>query len=409
MALKEVAKAVGSQPTGPSETPVGGAPGDAERDPRGAQASMAAAGRRSAPLGAWRGHMARGHGCGKMPRPPGPNRQAHARCREVNARCREVEATGVRRETPEEHLRAWPPAGEAHRFYFGGDGGHRGPPNPHSARREEGQEEKPGRRCGWRRGRRPRQGGARRPGGDEGGGEGEGSIARIRRHRGRCDVRAVAEMPLGWSTRTYAWRARWARARARTDCAGGRACAQRGRRRENGSRGQEEGGGGGGAGWSSPLRTGRCTPWRASAWRGRGWQGNLLVPGISAGARRGGRPRGHEQGHVRGLAGGRGRGLVCGRVCGLACGRRRGWPGARRGVVGGRGRCMASGAGQRIRADCGGSSCDLRPGGAGQGREEMKIGWGGRRRRGRSSHGRRRLSCRRRRLERTCVSMSNCR
>ena len=229
----------------------------------------------------------------------------------------------------------------------------------------------------------------------------------------------MAEMPLDWSSRTYAWRARWARARARTGCA----CAQRGRR-ENGSRGQEEGGDGGGAGWSSPLRTGGCAPWRASAWRvrvvqttgrtsgsclGRGWQGawrahdsqtgcngggdspgvgshggwipggrpwedrGLLVPGVSAGARRGERPRGHEQGRVRGLA----------------CGRRRRWPGARRGVVGGRGRCVAGGAGQRV---------DLRPGGGRQGRELMEIGWGGRRRRGRSRHGRRRLACRRRRL-----------
>ena len=71
--------------------------------------------------------------------------------------------------------------------------------------------------------------------------------------------------------------------------------------------------------------------------------------------------------------------MACRRVRGLACGRRRGWPGARRGVVGGRGRCVAGGAGQHVRADCGGSSRDLRPGGAGQGREEMKIGWGGRR------------------------------
>jgi hypothetical protein len=37
----------------PGETPGGGAHGDAERDPGGAQASMAT-GRRGAPLGAWK-------------------------------------------------------------------------------------------------------------------------------------------------------------------------------------------------------------------------------------------------------------------------------------------------------------------------------------------------------------------
>jgi len=65
MALKELAKAVGPQPTGLGNTTGGGAPGDAERDPGGAQASMAAAGRGVAWPGAWRGHLARDHGLWK--------------------------------------------------------------------------------------------------------------------------------------------------------------------------------------------------------------------------------------------------------------------------------------------------------------------------------------------------------
>ena len=63
---------------------------------------------------------------------------------------------------------------------------------------------------------------------------------------------------------------------------------------------------------------------------------------------------------MRGVAGGRGRG---------AC----------RGLASGRGRGVAGGAGQRVRADTGASSRDLRPGRVGQGKEEMEIGWGGRR------------------------------
>ena len=65
MALEEVAKATGSQPIGPGETSGGGAHGDAERDIEGAQVSMVIVGREVAPLGAWRGHMARDHGVWK--------------------------------------------------------------------------------------------------------------------------------------------------------------------------------------------------------------------------------------------------------------------------------------------------------------------------------------------------------
>ena len=53
MVLKEVAMVAGCQPTGPGETPRGGAHSDAERDPGGAQASMATGGQ-GAPLGAWK-------------------------------------------------------------------------------------------------------------------------------------------------------------------------------------------------------------------------------------------------------------------------------------------------------------------------------------------------------------------
>ena len=51
MVLKEVAKDAGCQPTGPGGTSGGGAHGEAERDPGGAQASIATGGR-GAPLGA---------------------------------------------------------------------------------------------------------------------------------------------------------------------------------------------------------------------------------------------------------------------------------------------------------------------------------------------------------------------
>ena len=102
----------------------------------------------------------------------------------------------------------------------------------------------------------------------------------------------------------------------------------------------------------------------------------LRVRCISASSRRGMRPLGHEQSRVRGLAGERMRGLAGGHVRGVAGGRGRG---ACRGLASGRGRGVAGGAGQRVRADTGASSRDLRPGRVGQGKEEMELGWGGRR------------------------------
>jgi hypothetical protein len=149
MALKEVAKAAGSQPIGLGEMPGGGAHGDAERDLGGAQASMVAAGREGAPPGARRGQMARDHGVWK------------------DAQAVRSQPTGPGKV----HLRAWPPAGEVPRVHFGGDGGHLAPQPQLGGRRAK------------RRQRRRRSS----LGGDVGGGEGGGSSAR----EGRAGARHV--------------------------------------------------------------------------------------------------------------------------------------------------------------------------------------------------------------------------